>query len=327
MMPATGSSRQPSHGENSTPRRRSVTKSALKRSAVAIFITLGVLLAAVQFYVLTAASANPSGSGKPLWAERGIQFLQETLRLSAESAVFPVVAILVAFALGALHAMAPGHNKILTGVTLVGAGARFRHAVLIGATTAFSHTASVLVIGLLALSVRGQMLASSYLRWLGVPSGLLTVALGVWLLLRYLRADGPGHDHEHDHSHGHDRHHAHGHDHEHSHVHHHTLPDRMTIGGLVGLALLHGTVPTLDALAVLLVALNVKQILLGLALILSYSLGIAVVLSAVGMLFLSSQELLASSPRLALLSRWSPAVAAVTVILLGLVIVARTLGV
>lgn len=293
-----------------------------KRPVPALFVVLLILLATAQYYVTTA---GVSESAKPPWAEAIMKFIQEALRTSADSATFPMLALAFAFALGALHAMAPGHNKILIGATLVGAGARLRHALLLGGATAFSHTASVIVIGLLALSVRGQIIATYYLRWLGVPTGMLTVGFGIWLLVRFLRADTHAHTHHH-HEHDHAHHHDDGHVHDHGHHHHHLDPDRITIGGLVGLALLHGIVPTLDAMAVLMVALNVQQILLGLVLILAYSLGIAVVMSAVGMLFLTSQELLAHSRRFDVLSRWSPAIAAVMVIVLGMVIVVRTLG-
>jgi ABC-type nickel/cobalt efflux system permease component RcnA len=230
------------------------------------------------------------------------------------------VALIVAFGLGGLHALTPGHNKVLTGAYLVGSRAGYRDAILIGAATAFSHTATVIVIGILALSPQGQAAVSFYLRWLGVPAGLLVAGLGFWLLMRYL---GQG-VHPHSHAGGHD--HSHGHSHEHSHS-HRAPTDRLTLGGLVGLGLVHGIVPTADALAVLLVALSVKQTFLGLLLILSYSLGIASVMSAVGMLFLTSQGLMERFTRLATLSRWGPAVAAATVSLLGLVMIVKTIGV
>ena len=99
----------------------------------------------------------------------------------------------------------------------------------------------------------------------------------------------------------------------------------MTLGGLVALGLMHGIVPTIDALAILLVALNVEQVILGIGLILAYSFGIATVLIAVGTLFIQTQNLLLESPRFSVLSRWSPLLAAITVILLGLVVVVRTL--
>lgn len=307
-------------------------KADFNRSIAALFVVLLILLGVAQFYVTTM---GVSESAKPPWAQAALRFVQDAQRTATDNRTFPLIAITFAFILGGLHAMVPGHNKVLIGVTLISAGARLRHAMLIGGATAFSHTASVIVIGLLALSVRGQIITTYYLRWLGLPSGILTILFGIWLLVRFLRGDSTAHHHEHTHDHGepdHDHTHDHGngaHDHGHAHDEHHdhshTLPDRITIGGLVGLALLHGIVPTLDALAVLMVALNVKKVLLGLVLILSYSLGIAVVMTAVGMLFLTSQELLSSSRRFDTLARWSPAAAAVMVIVLGAVVVARTL--
>ena len=280
-------------------------------------LCLLVVAGLVGLYLLTTPPGLYSLPARKTLVEAGITFVQETLRAPATNPAFPTAAILVAFVLGGLHALTPGHNKLLTGVYLVGARAKFRHAILIGGAAAFSHTASVIVIGILASSGPGQIIASYYLRWLGVPSGLLVVGLGVWLLVRQLRGETTANFHGHSHDHPHDHNHPHG---------HFAVASQVTLGGLVVLGLIHGIVPTTDALAVLLVALSVKQILLGLALILAYSLGIASVLAAIGMLFLSSQSLLDRFSRLAALSRWAPAVAAAMVILLGLSLIARTLG-
>ena len=284
------------------------------------FVIALVLLAAGEIYVLTASNSKSDESGRLPLAESGILLVQRTLRSQSVGSALPPVALIVAFGLGGLHALTPGHNKVLTGAYLVGSRAGYRDAVLIGGATAFSHTATVIVIGLLALSPQGQAAVAFYLRWLGVPAGLLVAGLGVWLLMRYLR----GGAHSHSHAGGHD--HSHSHSHEHSHSHRDT-GNRLTLGGLIGLGLMHGIVPTPDALAVLLVALSVKQTILGLLLILSYSLGIASVMSAVGVLFLTSQGLLERFTRLATLSRWGPAIAAATVSLLGLAMIARTIGV
>ncbi len=295
-------------------------RSNMRRFRWVPIVLMLVLLVAGEIYVLTAGSSKPGESAHLPLVERGILLVQRTLHSQSVSSALPLVAILVAFGLGGLHALTPGHNKVLTGAYLVGSGSGYRHAVLIGGATAFSHTATVVVIGLLALSPQGQAAVSFYLRWLGVPAGILVAGLGFWLLTRYLRKG----DHPHSHTGAHD--HSHGHSHEHSHI--RSGPaDRLTLGGLVGLGLMHGIVPTADALAVLLVALSVKQTLLGLLLILSYSLGIASVLSAVGVLFLTSQGLLERFTRLATLSRWGPAIAAATVSLLGLAMIVRTIGV
>ena len=285
-----------------------------------VFALLFLLILIGLLYVLTTAqlTGDPSAPGQTPLGEAALSFVHRTLQVSAATRAFPLLALGAAFLLGGLHTLTPGHNKTLTGAYLVGAHGRLRHAVLIGSATAFSHTASAIVIGTLALSTAGQFFSVQYLRWIGLPSGILAVILGIWLLRKYFGARG-----EHSHDYGHD--HEHGHSHPHDHSHDHSAPDRMTLGGLVALGLMHGIVPTIDALAILLVALNVEQVILGIGLILAYSFGIATVLIAVGTLFIQTQNLLLESPRFSVLSRWSPLLAAITVILLGLVVVVRTL--
>ena len=294
-----------------------------------LFGLVVVAMVAAQVYVLAAGQTAGRGeAGRTPLSETGIAYVQDSLRAAANNPAFPVLAIAVALLLGGLHVMTPGHNKVLVGAYLVGVKARPRDAILIGVATALSHTLSVIVIGALALMVRGQNIATLYLQWLGLPSGLVVLGLGTYLLTRHLNNDGHAHDkigdHSHDdgHSHTEDHTHAHGHAHDHSH-HHHAIPTKLTLGGLIALGLVHGLVPTTDALAVLLVALTVKQVALGIGLILAYSLGIAVVMSSIGILFLKS--LLFFGERFEKATRWLPAVAALLVMLFGLSILTRAL--
>ena len=188
--------------------------------------------------------------------------------------------------------------------------------ILLGTATAFSHTASAIVIGALALTTAGQIVSSQYLQWVGLPSGLLTVALGIWLLRKHL---GPRDEH------GPDYLQAHDHPHSHEHSYDHPTPDRVTLGGLVVMGLMHGIVPTFDALAIILVALSVQQVGLGVGLILTYSLGIASVLIAVGALFIRAQKALLDNPRFMGFSNRASLLAAILVILFGLSLIVRTL--
>lgn len=278
-----------------------------------VFGLLTIVMIVAQIYVL-AAGQNSSGgeAGTTLLAQTGIAYVQNSLRTFAANPAFPFLALAVAFLLGGLHTLTPGHNKVLTGAYLVSANGRIRHAVLIGVATAISHTFSVIIIGSLAITVRGQSIAAFYLKWLGVPSGLVVVGLGVLLLTRHLKGE-TGHTHKH----------ADGT--EHAHVHDHIIPSKLTLSGLVALGLIHGIVPTTDALAVLLVALTIEQTALGIGLIFTYSIGIAVVMSSIGILFVKSQMLLTS--RFERLTRWMPTIAAVLVVLFGLSILIRALAV
>lgn len=299
---------------NKTPNKR--------RSKIVgyVYLALFVLMTTGLIYVLAVnmAKGNLFASGQTPLGELILGFVQGTLQTSAASPAFAPLALLAAFAVGGLHALTPGHNKTLTGAYLVGARARPLHAVLIGGATAVSHTASTIVIGVLTLSVAGQMAGAQYLRWVGLPSGILTAFLGMWLLGKQFGVGGAT-DHEYGHLH------LPGQTHDHWHPQDRSYLDRITLSGLVLMGLTHGIVPTFDAIAILMVALSVKQLSLGIGLIAMYSAGIASVLIAIGLLFLRVQNLLLDSPQFARLSRWAPTLGAVVVIILGLWLIVRTL--
>lgn len=301
---------------------RTVNAPSQSHGKISVWIYLLVLLlvAVGILYVLIAPSVSTDASvpNRTPLGEAALSLIQSTLRVSAASPAFPPLALMAAFLLGGLHALTPGHNKVLTGTYLVGAHGQLRHAVLLGTATAFSHTASAIVIGIAALSTAGQIASTQFLRWIGLPSGILTVCLGLWLLRRHFIGLN-------EHFHSHDPSDHHDHSHGDSHSHHHTAPDRLTLGGLVALGLMHGIVPTFDALAILLVALNVGQTGLGIGLVVSYSFGIASVLIAIGALFVRTQKMLLDNPRFENVSQRAPALAASVVILLGLSLVVRTL--
>jgi len=283
-----------------------------RKMSVWIYVFILLLISAGILYVLVAplVGRDASAPGRTPLGEAAFSLIQSTLRASSSSPAFVPLALLAAFLLGGLHALTPGHNKTLTGTYLVGAHGQLRHAVLVGAATAFSHTASAIIIGIAALSTVGQIASAQFLRWIGLPSGILTVCLGLWLLRKYFIRNS-----EHLHSHDHDLSHGHG----------HPAPDRVTLGGLVALGLMHGFVPTFDALAILLVALNLRQTGLGIGIVFAYSLGIACILIATGALFVRTQNMLLDNPRFENISQRAPAFAASVVILLGVWLVVRTL--
>ena len=286
-----------------------------------IYWFLFALITAGILYVLIAPlfGIESSSSDKTPLGGKAYAFVQRTVQASVEGAAFPVLALAAAFVLGSLHALTPGHNKTLVGSYLVGARGRLHHAVLIGMVTAFSHTASALIVGILALSTAGQIASAQFLQWIGLPSGILTIGLGFWLLRRYIRLDS-SHVRPHDHVHDH----PHDHSHEHEHSHHHPSPDAVTLGGLVALGLMHGIVPTFDALAIILVALSIQRAALGAGLIFAYSLGIGSVLVVIGVLVVRAQTALLNHPRYERASRRAPAIAAGMVVVLGLWLVLRT---
>ena len=106
-----------------------------------------------------------------------------------------------------------------------------------------------------------------------------------------------GHDHDHGHTHGPRHHHAHNHEpgHTHDHDHHHShgvfshshvvetkdgAPP--TYKSILWLGISGGIVPCPAALVVLMLAINIGRLAFGLLLILTFSLGLAAVLVAIG---------------------------------------------
>ncbi len=234
-----------------------------------------------------------------------------------------LLAVLLSMLLGAGHAFLPGHGKTIMAAYLVGRRGRLRDVVTVGATVTFTHTAGVLVLGLL-ITTTAAFAPTAAEQLLGIVSGAIVALVGVGLLVSALRrrhqprlsaalAPAPeqvlvgvgagghvhgeaGHTHDeqgHDHEHGHD--HSHGHDHEHDHGprhrhgllgrgHSHGPQDSFSKGGLIGLGVAGGLVPSPSALLVLLAASALGRTAFGVTLVLGYGLGMALALCAAGLL-------------------------------------------
>jgi ABC-type nickel/cobalt efflux system permease component RcnA len=122
-------------------------------------------------------------------------------------------------------------------------------------------------------------------------------------------------DHTHDHSHGH-RHHHHG-GQRHSHLPPGADGSPVTWRSLLTLGISGGLLPCPSALVLLLTAIALHRIGFGLALVAAFSLGLAGVLTVVGLLFIKGSRLIDRSPSFAAVGRWLPATSALAVCLLG----------
>lgn len=204
--------------------------------------------------------------------------LEQYLRTSNDPLVL-ATALSVAFFLGAAHALTPGHGKAIVAAYLVGSRGRVLDAVYLGAVVTATHTAVVFLVGLASLYASRTIAVDRIFPWLSVLSGVLVAAVGLWLF--YQRSQGHGYSHnDHHHHHGHE-HHDHGHDHHHhNHGHHHRHEDGR--GGLLSLGISGGMVPCPEAFVVLIAAISLGRVLLGLALLTAFSLGLATVLIAIG---------------------------------------------
>jgi len=232
------------------------------------------------------------------------------------------VALGVAFVLGAAHALTPGHGKTIVAAYLVGSRGTLKHAAFLGAMVTFTHTVSVFLLGLATLFLFQYVVPQNVIRVLGAISGLSIVAIGGWMLFKRLR-----HEHQHQHGHAHHHHHAHAHDHNHGHAHQH-LPDEVSWSGLVALGASGGLVPCESALVLLLSAVALRRAGLGLLLLVSFSVGLAIVLMGIGALVIYAKNWLPAASRTSgnPFFRWMPVASAAVVLLVGLLMTGVSLG-
>src|SRR5438477_5926924 len=194
-----------------------------------------------------------------------------------------LLGMLAAFAFGAVHALSPGHGKTLVAAYLVGSRGTPKHAIFLGLMVTFTHTISVFGLGLVTLYLSRFVLPETITPVLGVISGLMIVWVGATLLYRRVMSPGraaPANPLVHHHGDGH----------VHSHV-----PEEITVGGLIALGASGGLVPCPSALVLLLTSVSLGRVAFGLTLLVAFSAGLAVVLSAIGLAVLYAKHLLPAS--------------------------------
>lgn len=222
------------------------------------------------------------------------------------SPFFLFLALGLSIVLGGLHALTPGHGKTLVAAYLVGSRGTVGHAMALGGIVTFTHTASVIVIGLLALLASQFIVPNVLVPSLEIMSGLLVVYLGLRLLWTRWRAyRNEGHNH-------------HDHQHVHGDEHHHPIPEKVELRDLLTLGVSGGLVPCPEALGVMLIAIGLNRILLGLGMVVAFSLGLAAILIIIGVLLVQSKSLVDKMGQAG--GRWQtllPVVSAAIVTVLG----------
>lgn len=279
----------------------------------------------------TAGPSTPAAGSGPLDRITGTLTHLYTSTAGARhlTPVVGLLAVLLSLVLGASHALLPGHGKTVMAAYLAGRRGSVRDAMLVAATVTATHTAGVLVLGLV-VTVTSAVAGEGVLRVLGVVSGLLVAVIGVGLLrtawralrpmpvkaaLAHASSDGHSHDHSHAGAHSHNR------AHEHEHGHHH-----YGRAGLIGLGVAGGLVPSPSAMVVLLGAIALGRTWFGVLLVLGYGLGMAATLTAAGVLLVRLRdqlERLDIQRRAARLNALLPLGTATLVLVVGLGMAAR----
>lgn len=253
--------------------------------------------------------------------------LQQLLSAPANDPVVWATALGLAFFLGAVHALTPGHGKTIVAAYLVGTRGRVRDAFWLGGIVTFTHTFSVFLLGLATLYASQQIALDRIYPWLSLASGVLVAGIGGWLLWTRLRGEGHHHHHHpHSHDHSHDDDHAHSHDHAHDHSHSHDHPHHGHThshekGSLWSLGVSGGLVPCPEAMVVLMLSITLRKLAFGLALLVSFSVGLAAVLIAIGVTMVLAGPVLKRFTGEGRWVRMLPVGSAVVVTILGLALV------
>jgi nickel/cobalt transporter (NicO) family protein len=165
---------------------------------------------------------------------------------------------LIAAALGAAHAVQPGHGKTLVTAVALSPDSRIYQAVLLGMATTLAHMMSVLLIAV-GLWYTGATQVGSLHVGLTQLAGFAIAAAGLWRIGRHLAGYG-----------------------EHSPEEFHRI--KMSNLGIVGLGMASGLVPCWDAVGLIVLAAALGRLATGVALVIAFSGGMAAVLVAVAWL-------------------------------------------
>ena len=271
-----------------------------------------------------ATSPVAPQSSAPGTVVRG-DFLSQLMHRGEISTGMILVGLVVAFGLGAMHALSPGHGKTIVAAYLVGNRGTFKHAIFLGAMVTFTHTFSVFCLGLTTLYLYRDVLPDNVMKWLGAISGMSIVWIGAVLLFKRSRILRRGHVHPHGHDHPHD------HDHDHVHGpggHTHVPEGEITLTSLIALGVSGGLVPCPSALVLLLSSIALGRVGLGLTLLVGFSLGLAVVLMGIGMIVLYAKNLIPDQKSAAghAAFRVIPVLSAAVIVCLGLLMTGVSLG-
>ncbi len=92
-----------------------------------------------------------------------------------------------ALALGALHALEPGHAKTLTAAYLIGIKGTKRDALFLGLSVALTHSIVVIGISVIALWIGRETFTQDVTHWLQLGSSSLVILLGAGMLAKRIR--------------------------------------------------------------------------------------------------------------------------------------------
>src|SRR5262245_37806056 len=107
-----------------------------------------------------------------------------------------VLYLVSSFWLGAVHAATPGHGKTIAASYIVGARGRPVDALVLGIFVTLSHTSGIVLVAVLATLGSAWLIPRRVEAYLAFGTGMLVIAIGVWMLISQVRSRAVGHIHE-----------------------------------------------------------------------------------------------------------------------------------
>jgi ABC-type nickel/cobalt efflux system permease component RcnA len=267
-----------------------------------------------------------------------------------------LLSLMTAAALGAGHALTPGHGKTLMAAYLVGSRGTPAHAVGLGLSVSLSHTVGILVLAAVVVGAADVLPPDFVVRAAPVVAAVSIAVIGAWMLAREIgrrRADRPHNHadsnvHEHAHAAGVPHRHSHPHVHPHAHQHPHALEpeaehshggvshrhvlaggEALSWRGLFVLGLAGGLIPSTSALLILLGSIAAGRPGFGFVLVLAFGVGMAVVMGGVGLAVVFAKgrlDALPANPTFERARQALPLAAATLVLGFGLYLSAQAIG-
>ena len=201
---------------------------------------------------------------------------------------------------GAAHALSPGHGKTIVTAYLIGKRGSPKDAALLGAIVTVTHTIGVFTLGLVTLALSQWIVPDRLYPWVDLVAGVMVVAIGI-TVLRSRFAHAAAHRHVSEH-------------------HHHSRK------GLLAVGVSGGLLPCPSALVVLLAAISLHRLAFGLVLIVSFSIGLALSITGIGLVAVLAKTAFAKRSFDGLIVRALPAVSAAVILAAGALLTVHAVG-
>lgn len=313
------------------------------------------LLADRAGYVPSIASSGKTSSKGALsereWIARRTRQLVEAIASPRLGSSVALLALLGALLLGAVHALSPGHGKTIVGAYLIGSRGTPRHALFLGLTVTITHTIGVFVLGFATLYASRYIVPERLFPMLSLISAVLVFSMGVVLLVQrgriarhdlsgaaapsvfyFVKSESPSITNPRGlilapaALHADLTMHSHGGGPMHSHLPPGARGERITWRSLLTLGISGGLVPCTSAMVLLLAAVALNKTAYGMLLVVAFSIGLAITLTLVGIVFLYARTRLRSGNAGHRWTRLLPVLSAAFIMLVGVALCIGAVG-